>query len=211
MDVSRDWRDIHCLPGGQRHRIPNPDDGHIAVSDLAHKQAAVVCFEATGGQEWRLWTFLKSASIDVRQVPPAHAKAFARSLGTRARSDRTDAELIARFIIFRPGGGRALPAEHHRLLRALTTGWAQVVKMRKRLLAQLWEHRKSATAALTGLDLVAQDSGTLRGKRAIAGGRHVLRHVLFQAALRASHHNPTLKAYADRLRNAGKSRTSSAS
>ncbi|WP_368502150.1 transposase [Salipiger sp. 1_MG-2023] len=58
---------------------------------------------------------------------------------------------------------------------------------------------------------MAQDSGALRGKRAIAGGRHVLRHVLFQAALLASHHNPTLKACADRLRNAGKSRTSSAS
>ncbi len=59
-------------------------------------------------------------------------------------------------------------------------------------------------AALTGLAPVAQDSGTLRGKRAIAGGRRALRHVLFQAALVASHHNPTLKAFVDRLRKAGK-------
>jgi len=59
-------------------------------------------------------------------------------------------------------------------------------------------------AALTGLAPVAQDSGTLRGKRAIAGGRRALRHVLFQAALVASHHNPTLKAFADRLRRVGK-------
>lgn len=44
----------------------------------------------------------------------------------------------------------------------------------------------------------------MRGKRAIAGGRRALRHVLFQAALVASHHNPTLKAFADRLRRAGK-------
>lgn len=51
---------------------------------------------------------------------------------------------------------------------------------------------------------MAQDSGTLRGKHAIAGGRRALRHVLFQAALVASHHNPTLKAFADRLRKAGK-------
>lgn len=59
-------------------------------------------------------------------------------------------------------------------------------------------------ARLHGLAPVAQDSGTLRGKRAIAGGRRALRHVLFQAALVASHHNPTLKAFADRLRRAGK-------
>lgn len=38
-------------------------------------------------------------------------------------------------------------------------------------------------AALTGLAPVAHDSGTLRGKRAIAGGRRALRHVMFQAAL----------------------------
>lgn len=60
-------------------------------------------------------------------------------------------------------------------------------------------------AALTGLAPVAQDSGTLRGKRVIAGGRRALRHVLFQAALLASHHNPTFKAFADRLRKAGES------
>lgn len=59
-------------------------------------------------------------------------------------------------------------------------------------------------AALTGLALVAQDSGTLRGKRAIAGGRRALRHVMFQAALVAAHHNPSPKSFADRLRKAGK-------
>lgn len=276
IDVSRDWLDIHCLPDGQRHRIPNTDVGHIAVSDLAQKQEAVVCFEATGGQEWRLWSYLDGAGVEARQVPPAQVKAFARSLGTRAKTDRIDAELIARFLVFRPNAGRTLPAEHHRLLRALTTRRAQVVEMRKRLLAQIQAHRKSGTAelfedldhemklrldgviaelecrisrllssdrrlaatarilrsvpgigpvasstliaelpelgaltgeeaaALTGLAPVAQESGTLRGKRAIAGGRRALRHVMFQAALVASHHNPTLKAFADRLRRAGK-------
>lgn len=34
-------------------------------------------------------------------------------------------------------------------------------------------------AALTGLAPVAHDSGTLRGKRAIARGRRALRHVMF--------------------------------
>lgn len=59
-------------------------------------------------------------------------------------------------------------------------------------------------AALTGLAPIAHDSGTLRGKRAIAGGRRALRHVMLQAALVAAHHNPSLKAFADRLRKAGK-------
>ena len=59
-------------------------------------------------------------------------------------------------------------------------------------------------AALAGLAPVAHDSGTLRGKRTIAGGRRALRHVMFQAALVAAHHNPSLKTFAERLRQAGK-------
>ena len=59
-------------------------------------------------------------------------------------------------------------------------------------------------AALTGLAPVAHDSGPLRGKRAIAGGRRALRHVMFQAAPVAAHHNPSLTSFADRLRRAGK-------
>lgn len=52
-------------------------------------------------------------------------------------------------------------------------------------------------AALTGLAPAANDSGTLHGKRAIAGGRRAVRHVMFQAALVAAHHNPSLKSFAD--------------
>ena len=59
-------------------------------------------------------------------------------------------------------------------------------------------------AALAGLAPVAHDSGNLRGKRTIAGGRRALRHVMFQAALVAAHHNVTLKTFANRLRKAGK-------
>jgi transposase len=55
-------------------------------------------------------------------------------------------------------------------------------------------------AALTDIAPFAHDCGTLRGKRAIYGGRRMLRHVMFRAA----HHNPVLKPFADRLGKAGK-------
>ena len=44
-------------------------------------------------------------------------------------------------------------------------------------------------ASLAGLAPVVHDSGTLRGKPTIAGGRRALRHAIFQAALVAAHHN----------------------
>ena len=276
IDVSRDWLDIHCLPDNQKLRLPNTDEGHGRLCKLAQAQNALVCFEATGGQEWRLWGALDAAGIVTRQLPPAQIKAFAASRGTRAKTDRIDAELIARFMAFRPDAGRTLPHEKIRLLRALVSKRGQLVETRKRLLAQIKAHGKLGTAemfeamdeelktlldhqiaglevrieqviateetlattadilrsvpgigpvasamliaempelgqitgaqaaALTGLAPIAHDSGAMRGKRAIGGGRRLLRHVMFQAALVASHHNPTLKTFADRLRAAGK-------
>ncbi|OZO45819.1 hypothetical protein CGU37_27330 [Pseudomonas fluorescens] len=71
-------------------------------------------------------------------------------------------------------------------------------------LPELGAFTREEAAAIVSLTPVAYDSGTLRGKRTIAGGRRALGHVSFQAALVASHHNPTLKTFADRLRKAGK-------
>ncbi|WP_367276062.1 transposase [uncultured Mameliella sp.] len=51
-------------------------------------------------------------------------------------------------------------------------------------------------AALSLLEPIANDSGSLRGKRAIASGRRALRHVLSQAALVGAHHYQTMKVLA---------------
>jgi len=59
-------------------------------------------------------------------------------------------------------------------------------------------------AALTGVAPFNRDSGTLRGKRTVYGGRQVLRSVLYMAALSAKKHNPILKVFYDRLIAAGK-------
>ncbi len=69
---------------------------------------------------------------------------------------------------------------------------------------ELGQISSAQAAALAGLAPFAHDSGALRGRRAIGGGRRQLRHVLFQAALVASCHNPTLKRFAERLRQTGK-------
>lgn len=61
-------------------------------------------------------------------------------------------------------------------------------------------------AALVGVAPFARDSGTLRGKRAIWGGRAPVRTTLYMAAVVASRHNPYLKAYYQRLLAAGKAK-----
>jgi transposase len=58
-------------------------------------------------------------------------------------------------------------------------------------------------SALVGVAPINRDSGTMRGKRSIFGGRPDVRRVLFMAALVASRHNPVIKAFYQRLLAAG--------
>jgi transposase len=75
------------------------------------------------------------------------------------------------------------------------------------LLAQmpeLGQLNRRQVAALVGVAPFNRDSGKLRGKRAIYGGRRPVRHGLYMAALVAARHNPILRAFYQRLRAAGK-------
>lgn len=116
-------------------KVPNAPTGYAAVADFARNEDAVVGFESTGGQEWQFWAHLEVEGVAARQVTPAQVKAFAQSRGVRAKTDRIDAELIARFFAFLPKAGRSLPAEKLRLIRTLASKQSQFVEMRKRLSA----------------------------------------------------------------------------
>ena len=59
-------------------------------------------------------------------------------------------------------------------------------------------------AALVGVAPFNRDSGTFRGKRKVWGGRGALRTALYMATLVATRHNPVLRAFYQRLCDAGK-------
>lgn len=59
-------------------------------------------------------------------------------------------------------------------------------------------------AALVGVAPLNRDSGTLRGRRTIWGGRAQVRAVLYMAALVATRFNPVIRAFYRRLCAAGK-------
>ena len=71
-------------------------------------------------------------------------------------------------------------------------------------LPELGELNRCEIAALVGVAPFNRDSGRMRGKRAIYGGRKPVRHGLYMAALVAAHHNPILRNFYLRLRAAGK-------
>ncbi len=61
-------------------------------------------------------------------------------------------------------------------------------------------------AALVGVAPFNRDSGTIRGRRCVWGGRADIRKVLYMATLAAIRFNPTIRAFYKRLCQAGKLR-----
>jgi transposase len=71
-------------------------------------------------------------------------------------------------------------------------------------LPELGRLNRRAIAALVGLAPFNCDSGTLRGRRRIYGGRSRIRCLLFMAATTAIRCNPVIKAFYERLKSRGK-------
>jgi transposase len=71
-------------------------------------------------------------------------------------------------------------------------------------LPELGRLNRREISALVGLAPYNHDSGRLRGKRSIWGGRANVRSALYMAALTARRCNPLIRAFADRLKRAGK-------
>jgi transposase len=73
-------------------------------------------------------------------------------------------------------------------------------------LPELGQLNRRQIASLVGVAPLNRDSGTLRGRRTVWGGRAKLRAVLYMAALVGLQRNPTIAAFYQRLLKAGKAK-----
>jgi transposase len=71
-------------------------------------------------------------------------------------------------------------------------------------LPELGRLDRKQIAALVGVAPRNRDSGLLRGRRTIGGGRAAIRAVLYMGTLAAIRHNPAIRTFYRRLRIAGK-------
>ena len=71
-------------------------------------------------------------------------------------------------------------------------------------LPELGTLNRKQIAALVGVAPLARDSGTLKGKRLVWGGRAPVRAVLYMAALVATRRNPIIRRFYQRLLATGK-------
>jgi transposase len=273
IDVSKRRLEGHVRPSGERFALDYDDQGMATlVGRLVAREPALIVLEATGGLEVRLAAALAAAGLPVAIVNPRQVRAFARAVGRLAKTDRLDAEAIARFAEAVRPPVRPLPGEASRRLGALVARRRQPLEMltaernrrqaanpalharidahlrwlaealaeiereldgavhessiwrakeellrsvpgvgpvsARTLLAELPElgslTRRQA-AALVGVAPFSRDSGKMRGKRAIWGGRARLRACLYMAAVAAARgSNPVIAGFYRRLREAGK-------
>ena len=126
-----------CLINAQeklRHKLfPNTSTGFAQLAEWLSKQGVQrvhACLEATGTYGEALALFLHQAGHTVSVINPAAVKAFAQSRLSRTKTDKVDAELIARFCQAQgPSAWTPLPAEV-RELQALVRRLDSLIEMR---------------------------------------------------------------------------------
>ena len=98
IDVSKNRLDVHVHPSGESFGLANDAAG---IEDLARRlnrlSPAVIAVEATGGFEALVIAGLGAAGLPVVAVNPRQVHNFAKALGQNAKTDRLDAQVIARF------------------------------------------------------------------------------------------------------------------
>ena len=272
IDVSKAHLDLAVRPSGQVWQVANEAEAIVAlVAQLQVLQPRLIVLEATGGLEMAVTVAIAGAGLPIAVVNPRQARAFAKSVGKLAKTDKIDARLLAHFADAIRPEPRALPDEQTQRLQAVLTRRRQIVEMlvaeknrvylahaqvQERLrehidwlndeLAELeeqlreliqdspvWQEKdellqsvpgvgpvlsttllaelpelgklnRKQIAALVGVAPFNCESGYMQGKRAIWGGRASVRAVLYMAIHSARRYNPVIRAFYERLIQAGK-------
>jgi transposase len=160
------------------------------LGELAQRLTA---YEQITDQAAELKTFLESVSLeDLDDMIRAQIRSLeqlkARLAEEVVRRIKAEPDLLARFqlLLSVPGVGKITAA-------------SLVVRM-----PELGQMDRGQAAALAGVAPYDRDSGQLKGRRAIAGGRVRVRNKLYLAADAARRADPGFRAFAQRLLAAGK-------
>jgi transposase len=130
IDVSKDRLDVHVRPSGEFFAVARDGEGLERLADRLRALAPeLVVLEATGGFEIAVAAAVAGAGLPLAVVNPAQVRAFARAVGRLAKTDRLDAEIIARFAEQVRPEPRPVASEQARALAELVVRRRQIVEM----------------------------------------------------------------------------------
>lgn len=130
IDVSKDWLDVQILDGSFE-RVPNTPEGCRALTKkLVELNLQRVVLEASGNYERLVVSTLLAANLPVVVINPRQVRDFAKAVGVAAKTDKLDAQVLARFAHVVQPPERKIPDETTQNLRDLLARRAQLVEMK---------------------------------------------------------------------------------
>jgi transposase len=130
IDAGKFYLDVGIEPSGRRFRVRNATDGiGRLVERLQSAGVRRVILEAIGPYARAVVAALVGGGFEVGLVNPRRIKGFRDAEGRRAKTDRLDAGLIARFALRMSEVLRPIPSDDQQALKALATRRRQLVEM----------------------------------------------------------------------------------
>lgn len=131
IDVSKHSLDVCILPEGEALTVKNDPAGIDSLLDrLRQSPVELVVLEASGRYERPVAAALAAAEIVLAVVNPRQARDFAKATGRLAKTDRIDAQILARFAAAIEPRPSILPDEEAQALQAILTRRRQLLEMR---------------------------------------------------------------------------------
>ena len=130
IDVSKRSLDVAFYPAAGTLVFANDAKGRGAlVKRVGSCRPGKIIVEATGNYERPIVDALNAADLPVVVINPRQARDFAKATGKLAKTDKIDAEVLARFGSVIDPVIRPIPSEKARSLQDKVARRGQLVKM----------------------------------------------------------------------------------
>jgi transposase len=130
IDVSKARLDVCVMPEGRTFAVPNDQAGIDELLErLGRLRPELVVLEASGKHERPAAAAIAARAIAVAVVNPRQARDFAKAIGRLAKTDKIDAEVLARFAGAVGPRPSVMPGEEAQLLQAILARRRQLLEM----------------------------------------------------------------------------------
>jgi transposase len=127
VDIAKDWLDVFASSTGGFGRMANTPEGVQALVAFCREAGAeLVVMEASGGHEQAAYLALWEHELPCAIVNALAVRNFARAMGSLEKTDRIDAEIIARYAVARRIVASPPPSEDHRKMASLNARMRQI-------------------------------------------------------------------------------------
>ena len=130
VDVGKANLDIALHPSGQFYTIPN-SEAHIRrfIKILKGYSIERIVVEATGRYEHALAQACDQAGLPIIVVNPTSVRRYAQAIGVLAKTDRIDAQVIARYAATLKPELKPIPAKISQKIKDLLVRRSQLLEM----------------------------------------------------------------------------------